>query len=187
MSQDHEPVAHPPSLFRLGAIALEIGLTSFGVSPLPLFLQALVFKRGWLKESDFLIGSGLAQLLPGPITGNLAVFLGQRLLGLLGAVITLLALVTPGLLLTLILCPIYTQAVTLPIVAKLIHGMTLGMASILFGMVLRLLSKCRSTWQNWLLIGLTIVPILLFDQPAIVVVLPVLLLATWGYRWRWIT
>lgn len=69
----------------------------------------MVRKRGWLSEEDFLEGVTFAQLTPGPNFSNLATFVGARLGGPAGALVSLLAVLTPGMLVILTLAALYTS------------------------------------------------------------------------------
>jgi hypothetical protein len=72
----------------LGAILrvfTAMGLASFG-GGLPGWMhREVVEKRGWLSEESFLAGLALAQVLPGPNSANLALYIGQQLRGWPGA------------------------------------------------------------------------------------------------------
>jgi hypothetical protein len=47
--------------------------------------QDLVDERGWISKEDYLEGLALAQLAPGPLAAQLAIYLGYIRAGVLGA------------------------------------------------------------------------------------------------------
>src|SRR5260370_8443242 len=47
--------------------------------------QDLVDERGWISREDYLEGLALAQLAPGPLAAQLAIYLGYIRAGVLGA------------------------------------------------------------------------------------------------------
>jgi chromate transport protein ChrA len=47
--------------------------------------QDLVDERGWVSKQDYLEGLALAQLAPGPLAAQLAIYLGYLRAGILGA------------------------------------------------------------------------------------------------------
>jgi len=68
----------PPSLSRLAAYFLRLGTFGFG-GPISLagYMQRdLVERRGWISLDDFKQGLALAQLAPGPLAAQLAIYLG---------------------------------------------------------------------------------------------------------------
>lgn len=75
----------PATLPALFTVFLRIGLLSFGGGLTGWIYQEVVARRGWLTEDDFLTGMALGQVLPGANVTNLAVYIGQRLRGPLGA------------------------------------------------------------------------------------------------------
>lgn len=73
-----------------------IGITSIGGGRSAYFYDALVIRRRWVTDEEFVQGLTLSQLLPGPTISNLAVALGDRLRGAAGAACASLALLLPG-------------------------------------------------------------------------------------------
>src|SRR5215213_4678947 len=66
---------------------LRLGALGFG-GPIALtgYMQKdLVEERGWISKEDYLEGLALAQLAPGPLAAQLAIYLGWVRAGLLGA------------------------------------------------------------------------------------------------------
>ena len=66
---------------------LRLGTIGFG-GPIALaghMQQDLVDERGWISEEDYLDGLALAQLAPGPLAAQLAIYLGYIRAGVLGA------------------------------------------------------------------------------------------------------
>ena len=68
---------------------LRLGATGFG-GPIALagFMQRdLVDERRWISRQDYLDGLALAQLAPGPLAAQLAMYLGYVHAGIVGATI----------------------------------------------------------------------------------------------------
>jgi chromate transporter len=77
---------------------LRLGTTGFG-GPIALagFMQRdLVEERRWISRQDYLDGLALAQLAPGPLAAQLAMYLGYVRAGTLGATIVSLFFVLPS-------------------------------------------------------------------------------------------
>ena len=75
----------PPSLLSLFWVFLAVGMQSFGGGLSGWIRRAIVERRGWMSEAQFLSGLALCQITPGPNAVNLAVFIGTTLRGRLGA------------------------------------------------------------------------------------------------------
>jgi chromate transporter len=84
---------------------LKLGTIGFG-GPVALtgyMYRDLVEKRGWILESDYKDGLALAQLAPGPLAAQLAIYLGYVHYRILGATLVAIAFVAPSFLMVLTL------------------------------------------------------------------------------------
>src|SRR5512137_310238 len=90
---------------------LRLGTVGFG-GPIALaeYMQRdLVQKRRWISSDDYLDGLALAQLAPGPLAAQLAIYLGYIRAGLLGATLVGVAFVLPSFLMVLALSAAYVR------------------------------------------------------------------------------
>lgn len=94
--------------YRLGqltAYALGLGTWGFGgpVALVGYMHRDLVERRSWISESEYKEGLTLAQLMPGPLAAQLAIYLGYVHYGVLGATTVGVAFVLPSFLMVLAL------------------------------------------------------------------------------------
>jgi chromate transporter len=84
---------------------LRTGTLGFGGGPsvIPLIRYEAVTRYHWVDDEEFGETWAVANALPGPIAPKMAAYLGYRLKGALGAVIAVLAHITPTCLATVIL------------------------------------------------------------------------------------
>ena len=82
------------TLLSLFWLFFQIGSMSFGGGLMAWVYREVVEKRGWLSAADVLSGTALAQVLPGVNITNMSIYVGQRLRGALGAVVSLIGLLT---------------------------------------------------------------------------------------------
>ena len=105
-----EPGTSPrASLSQLGGYFLKLGTFGFG-GPIALagYMQRdLVEKRGWVSEEDFRQGLALAQLAPGPLAAQLAIYLGWVRSRIWGATIVAAAFILPSFVMVLALAALY--------------------------------------------------------------------------------
>lgn len=92
----------------LGEIAIEwgkIGCLGFGGPPahIRMLRQLCVADRNWVSESEFEDAVAAVNLLPGPASTQLSIYLAWKQRGRLGALIGGLAFIVPGLLVILVL------------------------------------------------------------------------------------
>jgi chromate transporter len=100
--------------YSLGALLgyfLRLGTVGFG-GPIALvgYMQRdLVERRGWISKQDYVEGLALAQLAPGPLAAQLAIYLGWLRAGTLGATLVAFSFVIPSFLMVLALSALYIR------------------------------------------------------------------------------
>jgi chromate transporter len=108
------PGSEPVVAFTLGQLCryfLRLGTTGFG-GPIALvgYMQRdLVERRRWFSMQDYREGLALAQLAPGPLAAQLAIYLGWLRARTLGATLVALAFVLPSFVMVLALSALYLR------------------------------------------------------------------------------
>jgi len=100
-----------PSLLEFVRYFLWLGTVGFG-GPIALaghMQQDLVDKKHWVSTEDYVEGLALAQLAPGPLAAQLAIYLGYVRGGVLGATLVGVAFVLPSFLMVLALSWAYVR------------------------------------------------------------------------------
>ena len=88
---------------------LEVGLFSIGggYAAIPIIQNQVVEKYAWLSLSEFTDLITIAEMTPGPIAVNSATFVGIKIAGILGAIVSTLAVILPSLFIVSILANLY--------------------------------------------------------------------------------
>src|SRR2546423_15039247 len=123
------------SLTQFVGYFLWLGTVGFG-GPIALaghMQQDLVDARGWVSKEDYLEGLALAQLAPGPLAAQLAIYLGYVRAGVLGATAVGVAFVLPSFLMVLALSAAYVRFGGL----AWIQGMFYGIGAAGIGVITR--------------------------------------------------
>jgi len=131
--------AQPPSLPRLALYFLNLGATGFG-GPIALaarMQKALVDEREWFSRQDFLDGLALAQLSPGPLAAQLAMYLGAINRGVFGATVIGAAFILPSLLMVWAAAFAYVRVGGLPWIGAAFYGVGAAVIAIIV----------RSAWK----------------------------------------
>jgi len=131
---------------------LRLGTLGFG-GPIALaghMQQDLVEQRRWISAQDYKEGLALAQLAPGPLAAQLAMYLGWVRAGRLGATLVALAFVGPSFLMVLVLSELYLRFGGLPWMQGLFYGIGAAVIAIIARSVLKLgrmtLGRDRLLW-----------------------------------------
>src|SRR6516225_5018792 len=98
------------SLSQLTCYALRLGTLGFGgpVALVGYMHRDLVERRHWISEAEYKEGMTLAQLMPGPLAAQLAIYLGYVHYRLLGATLVGIAFVLPSFLMVVAIGAAYT-------------------------------------------------------------------------------
>jgi chromate transporter len=123
-------VADPVSSGRkasLRAVAwffLRLGTTAFGgpAAHVALMEEEVVRRRGWLTHAEFLDLLGAVNLLPGPNSTELAIYIGHRVAGWAGLILAGVCFILPATLIVTAIAWAYVTFRTLPQVAGLTYG-----------------------------------------------------------------
>jgi chromate transporter len=99
------------SLWELIRYFLRLGTIGFGgpVALVGYMQRDLVEERGWISEADYKEGLALAQLAPGPLAAQLAIYLGYVHYHILGATLVGLAFVVPSFVMVVLMGMAYVQ------------------------------------------------------------------------------
>src|SRR6202047_2273608 len=133
----HEPkpeVKQVP-LTRFIGYFLWLGTVGFG-GPIALaghMQPDLVDDRDWVRKEDYLEGLALAQLAPGPLAAQLAIYLGYIRAGVFGATAVGMGFVLPSFLMVLALSAAYVRFGGLP----WMQGMFYGIGAAVIGIITR--------------------------------------------------
>ncbi len=112
------------TLWQLMLYFLRLGTLGFGgpVALVGFMHRDLVDERKWISESDYKEGLALAQIAPGPLAAQLAIYLGFVYHRILGATVAGLAFVLPSFLMVVGLGMAYVSYGGLPWMQAVFYG-----------------------------------------------------------------
>ena len=141
-----------PPLARLLLYFLKLGTFGFG-GPIALagYMQRdLVDQRHWYSEQDFLDGLALAQLCPGPLAAQLAMYLGLVRANTAGAVLVAGAFILPSFVMVLLLSFAYVRFGGLPWMQSAFYGIGAAVIAIIARSAIKLVkSAVRKDLLLW--------------------------------------
>ena len=147
------------SLKELMIYFLQLGTTGFGgpVALVGYMHNDLVEKRGWISEEEYKQGLALAQLAPGPLAAQLAIYLGFVHYRIAGATIAGIAFVLPSFIMVVLLGMAYKLYGGLIWMQAVFYGVGAAVTGIIANSAYKLTIKSigkfnlASYKQNWLL------------------------------------
>lgn len=144
-------VSDRPSLIAFVGYFLRLGTFGFG-GPIALagYMQRhLVEDRGWVTKDEYVKGLALAQLAPGPLAAQLAIYLGWARAGVVGATLVAIAFVLPSFLMVLAISVAYVRFGGLPWMQAAFYGIGAAVIAIILRSAFKLVRLTLG--HQWLL------------------------------------
>lgn len=141
------------SLIDIFLTFLKVGATAFGgfMALISVVENLVVQKKKLLTSEDMLDGISLASILPGPTAVNVVVYIGYRLRGIWGALISGIGVLLPTFIFVVGFSIIYFQWGEIPEVNKLFQGFIPAITAIIFSAAWGMAKKTIKNWQGILL------------------------------------
>ncbi len=112
---------------------LKIGLFTIGggYAMIPLMEAEVINSHNWLSPAEFLDIIAVAEMTPGPVSINAATFIGYRLAGVTGSLITTLGVITPSLVLLLLFSRLLNKLIHNPRAESFINGLRSALVALI--------------------------------------------------------
>ena len=143
------PASTLPPLFRLFVCFLRLGTTAFGGPAMIAYIRELaVEQRRWLDQEAFREGVALSQTIPGATAMQVAAYVGLRVRGVRGAVISYLGFGLPAFLFMLLLSALYGRTHDLPAVMAAFSGLQAIIVALVANATLSFGKSSLAGWRH---------------------------------------
>ena len=158
----------------------KIGLFTFGggYAMIPMIQKEIVDKHRWVTAEDILNYYAISQCTPGAIAVNLSTFIGGKIDGFFGALISTLGVITPSIIIISIIAAFLSNFSSLEVVKHALAGIQIAVCVLMFGVVKNLFKTSIVDIPSLLI---CLVAFLLAYFTNIPTVLLVILAAVFGY------
>jgi chromate transporter len=146
------------SLFDIFLEFLMIGATSFG-GVVPYLRSALVTKRQWIDDKEFVEMLSISQSLPGLNATNMAILVGEKLRGLTGSTVAIVGICLPGTVLMYIVGIFYRQHGDHDWATAALKGVAAAAVGLLLFTVVSLSKKSLSRKFDFVFMAATVVAV----------------------------
>ena len=154
------------TFFKIGAFTL-----GGGYAMIPLVQREVVDRRGWIAEEEFLDLIALAQSAPGVIAVNTAVFVGYKIAGWRGVVMSVLGATLPSFLIILLIAMCFTRFREYPQVEAVFKGIRPAVVALIAAPLYKMAKAAKITWKNaWIPIAAALLIWLLGVSPVLIIV-----------------
>ncbi len=124
MSSPQPPMTRRRALLEVTGVFLRLGFTAFGgpAAAIAMMQQEMVQRRKWVSPQQFVDMLGIANVIPGPTSTELAIYLGYLRAGWPGLLLGGVCFIAPAMLIVLALAWAYVSYGQLPQVTWLFYG-----------------------------------------------------------------
>lgn len=154
------------TFFKIGAFTIGGGLAM-----IPVIEKEIVDKKGYIGKEEIIDAFAVSQSLPGVIAINSAIYVGYRISGFLGAVVTTLGVVLPSFIIILAIAVLFKTVSGIAWVDKLLTGAKAGIAGVIFVSVVNLSKKAIKDVFGIVIAAAAFVLAAIFDV-SIVIIIP---------------
>jgi len=141
----------PASTRSIALLFLKLGLIAFGgpAAHVALMRREIVERRRWIGERDFLQMFAACNLIPGPSSTELAIYLGYRLAGPLGLVLAGTLFIAPAMLIMLGIAMVYVHYGSTHVAVSALNGIRPVVVAIVAWALLDLGKRILTRWALW--------------------------------------
>lgn len=141
------------NLKDIAAVFGKLGFLGFGgpIAAIALMEEELSRKRKWVTNSEFAEMYAVCKLLPGPVSTQMAIYLGYKRSGTIGGILSGCAFISPAFLFVLILSWIYVRSSVVSQASGLFDGMQSAALAVILLSVLQLSKPYVASSKAWTL------------------------------------
>jgi chromate transporter len=139
------------TLWYLFLTFLKIGATSWGgfMALISVVQKNLVEKDKIISDEEVLDGISLASVLPGPVAFNVVTFLGYRIKGMKGALVSMAGIILPSFFLILLLTYFYLESGDIPAFKSFFAGVLPAVSAIIISVALKMTKKNIKDYKQY--------------------------------------
>ncbi|MBQ8431464.1 MAG: chromate transporter [Clostridia bacterium] len=144
---------HP--YLTLFATMLKIGLFTFGggYAMIALLENEFIHRKQWIEKEEFLNMVAIAESTPGPIAINAATYIGYKTAGVLGALLSTVAVCIPSFLIIYAISLFFDAFLSLTYVAYAFRGVQVCVIYLIGSAGIRMLRGIEKNLFHWILLS----------------------------------
>lgn len=165
------------TFFKIGAFTL-----GGGYAMIPLVQREVVDHRGWMGEEEFLDLIALAQSAPGIIAVNTAVFVGYKVAGRRGVLLSVLGATLPSFVIILLIAMCFTHFRDNPHVEAVFKGIRPAVVALIAAPLYKMAKAAKISWKNlWIPVAAALLIWLAGVSPVLIILAAIVGGLGWTY------
>jgi chromate transporter len=160
-------------LWELFIIFFKIGTFTIGggYAMVPLIEKEVVDKKKWIDRDDFLDMLALAQSAPGPIAVDVAVFVGYKVAGVPGSIVSVLGSILTAFAVLLATAVYFTGVKDNAIIGRIFNGIRPAVVALIAAPVIRLGKSAKINRKTIIIPVITVILVAFLNVNPIYVIL----------------
>lgn len=160
-------------LLSLFITFLKIGAFTFGggYAMIPLVEKEVAEKKNWITNDDILEIIAIAESTPGPIAINTATFVGYKIAGFLGALLSTVGVVLPSFLIIAAVSVVLREFGSLPTVRYAFFGIRAGVLALIIKALWSMYKQSPKGTVSYIVISASFVAAAVFEVNVLFVII----------------
>lgn len=131
----------------------KMGLFTFGggYAMLPMIQKEVIEKHHWATEEEILDYYAVGQCTPGIIAVNTATFVGYKVDGVAGGIVSTLGVVSPSLIIISLISALIENFSSLPMVQHALSGIQVAVCVLMFTAIEKLIRNGVKSVSDWMI------------------------------------
>ena len=154
------------TFFKIGAFTL-----GGGYAMLPIIQKEVVEKKKWIDETEFLDMVAVSQSAPGPLAVNISAFVGQKMSGIAGLVVSTLGAILPSFIIIILVASVFLGIEDNPIVQRGFKGIRPAVVALIAVPVISMGKTAKVNKKNIIIPILAAVLVAIFKITPIYIIL----------------
>ncbi|SCZ03263.1 chromate efflux transporter [Alkaliphilus peptidifermentans] len=166
---------------------LKIGLLGFGgpMAHIAMMDNELVEKRKWATKEEFLDGLAVCNMLPGPASTQLGIYMGFIRGGIKGGILAGIAFILPAFLLITLLSYLYFNYGAIPQVKGILYGVNAVVIALIGSSLYKMSKKSIADIKGILILGSSTIAVYLLNVNLVIVLITGGILGVFiYYKWQ---
>ena len=150
MNMEKTPDVSPRIYWQMFITFVRIGAFTIGggYAMIPLIQREVVQVRKWMSPKEFIDMLALAQSAPGVIAINTAIFIGYKLKGVRGSIVTALGCALPSFVIILLIAMVFTNFKDNPVVERIFKGIRPAVVALIAAPLYNMAKAAGVTWKT---------------------------------------
>lgn len=144
---------------------MKVGLFTFGggYAMIPIIEEQVSRKKHWIEESEILDIIAISESTPGPISVNTATYVGYKVAGILGAIVSTLGLALPSFIIIFIISFFYKDFMQIHFFDAAFKGLKIGVILLLLNAVIKLGKSFKKNAITLIIFSLVLITSIVFS------------------------